>query len=162
MSTREPSSTLQSTINTAKSIANYYISSSFRLRIISILMHQLSLMSSTLRASQFFISSTKGLLTRLVNSYKILAQSIPKMPLKLVRSIHIQALLTKLLSMPVKTLLAKNSTKMQMHQVLRSKSYQLRPTILLARLNAIMQLSAKLTLSLMPKFKGLLRKWPYK
>jgi hypothetical protein len=47
------------------------------------------------------------------NGYKILVQSILKMPLRLIRWILIWAPLTKLLLMPARTLLARNSTSMQ-------------------------------------------------
>ena len=162
MLTRRLLSTLQNTISIAKNMANYYIGSSFRLRIMSILIYQLLSTSFTWRASQFFISSTKGLLTRLVDSYKILAQNTLKIPYVYARSILIWAFPIKLLQMQVRTLLAKNFIKMRMQWVLGSKLYQLRLTILLAKSNATMQLSAELTLLLMPKFKGLLRKQPYK
>jgi hypothetical protein len=51
--------------------------------------------------------------TKLADSYKILMQSILKMPLKLIKYIFIWAPLTKLPLMLAKTLLARNSTNMQ-------------------------------------------------
>jgi hypothetical protein len=70
-------------------------------------------MSFTLRASQFFILSTRGPFIKQANFSKILVLSTLEISYAHTRLILIWALPTKLLQMQARTLQAKNSIKMQ-------------------------------------------------
>jgi hypothetical protein len=74
----------------------------------------LSLMSFILQGSRYYMLLIRVLGIRLANSFKTLVQSIPKMPLKRARLIHIWGLLIILLLMLVRTLLARNLTSTQL------------------------------------------------